>query len=49
MILEKFWPAFFIVLATALLITYFTYDDEKMLRKLTNNESKAYSKNASQN
>jgi hypothetical protein len=49
MIFEKFWPAFVIVLATALLISYFTYDDEKMLSKLTKNESSTYGKNASQN
>ena len=49
MIFEKFWPAFFIVLATALLITYFTYDDEKMLNKLAKNESSTIGKNTGQN
>jgi hypothetical protein len=31
---NHFWQSFLIVFSLALLITYFTYDDQKMLGKL---------------
>lgn len=49
MLFQKFWPTFVVVIGSALLITYMTYDDEKMLKKFSKYDTKTQSQNVGQN